>query len=113
MNIIGTKVWMTRGDSETITIGMYNTDNSLVPFVEGDEIKFTVRDKTSFDKVIGKVVTEFNGEGKAVIDIQPTDTDGLEFKTYVYDIQYKSNTGQVKTLVKPSDFTVEFEVSYE
>lgn len=113
MNIIGTKVWMVRGDSETITVGMYGTDNVLVPFADGDEIKFTVRDKVSLDKVIGKVVTEFNGEGKAVISIEPTDTDGLEFKTYVYDIQYKSNTGQVKTLVKPSDFTIEFEVSYE
>ena len=59
-----------------------------------------------------KKVTEFV-DGKALITIHPEDTAELKFKTYVYDIQLTRANGQVQTIVKPSQFVVGSEVTYD
>lgn len=107
MKVNGTSISMTRGDSETITVSC-----EARPFVTGDILTFTVR-KTVFEKKkIVKEVTEFTEEGKAIIEIKPEDTNGLGFGGYVYDIQLEDESGTVTTIIKPSRFVVEQEVTY-
>ena len=71
----------------------------------------TVREDVESPIQFQKEVTSFE-DGKAVIAIEPTDTGSMEFGKYVYDIQVTRASGTVTTLVKPSTFTLEPEVTY-
>lgn len=100
---------MTRGDSETITVSCKDR-----PFVTGDVIAFTVRKSAKNQiKNIEKKVTTFDENGKAIIEIKPEDTASMDFSSYKYDIQLTAADGTVATIIKPANFTLTEEVSYE
>ena len=106
MKLSGTNIKMTRGDDESITV------KCSTPFADGDTITMTVREDAESDIAFQKVVTEFDGNGWAVIGIRPGDTSGLEFGDYVYDIQLTRADGTVTTLVTISRFELLEEVTY-
>lgn len=106
MTINRTNISMTRGDSETLTVSLSNG-----VFNAGDTVTLTVRPDVEDPIVLQKVVTEFF-DGAAIFILVPNDTEGLEFGDYVYDIQLTRADGYVTTLVKPSQFTLEEEVTY-
>ncbi len=106
MTIQGTKISMTRGDSETLTVSLAND-----AFAPGDEVFFTVRPAVAEPVALQKTVTDFPG-GRAVITIEPGDTAGLDFGRYVYDIQLTRASGAVTTLIKPAAFVLTEEVTY-
>lgn len=105
MTVNGTKLAMTRGDSESIQV----TCSEL--FHPGDEIILTVRQSPEDPIVLQKTVTEFPG-GEAFIGIDPQDTAGLDFGDYVYDIQWTRADGTVTTVIEPSRFRLKEEVTY-
>ena len=85
-----------RGDSDSIVLNV-TKEGVQVPFIDGDAVHFTV--KTSFDsttKLIHKIVSSFP-EGKAVIALEPSDTNNLSFRPYKYDLKVVRNTGVVTT----------------
>lgn len=113
MIIQGTNISMTRGDSETIKVTVKDTLGNVVPLVTGDTIYFTVREYIqSTTKIIEKIITEFD-DGKALININPEDTNDLSYISYVYDIQLTKENGTVKTIVTPSKLTITGEVTYD
>jgi hypothetical protein len=113
VRIAGNDIFMIRGDTETILVSCKNSEGEPVPFVPGDTIYFTVKRSTRDEKkVLQKVVTEFQ-DGKAVIEIEHEDTKDLEFQTYVYDVQHTSAGGKVTTIIPPSKFVIEGEVTHE
>lgn len=113
MKVNGTNVSMIRGDSETITVSCMNEDGSDLLFVEGDTIYFTIKENTkTAEKLVQKVITEFN-DGKAIIEIIPSDTKPLKYQTYVYDVEWITTSGTVTTIVPPSKFVIADEVTYE
>lgn len=105
MRVYGTDLYMTRGDTESITI----TFNGYTP-VDGDVIKFTVRQTIESAVALYKEITTFDGN-QATIPIEPEDTESLAFGTYLYDIQL-TYSGNVKTIVTPSKFVIGLEVTY-
>jgi hypothetical protein len=113
MTITGTNISMVRGDSESLTVRLFDNDGDQVDIVFGDTVYFTVREALGDTvTILQKVITGFlNGE--AIIEINPVDTDSLFFKTYVYDIQWTRADGQVKTIVPASNFTILAEVTYD
>jgi hypothetical protein len=112
MKIEGTNLSMIRGDSETITIKV-KSDGVYVDLEFGDTIYFTVKLNTSVEtKLIQKIITAFDA-GIAVIDIEPEDTKLLAPKSYKYDIQWVTAAGRVTTIIPPSIFTIEPEVTYD
>jgi len=113
MTITGTNISMVRGDSESLTVRLFDEDGDQVNFETGDTVYFTVRyELGDSDTTIQKVVTGFiNGE--AIINLNPDDTSDLYFRTYVYDIQWSKADGQVKTIVPASDFKILAEVTYD
>lgn len=103
---------MTRGDSESITVKKKND-----VWTSGEVITLTVRTDAEGDVAFQKAVSEFDGEGAAVIAIESADTEGLEFGSYVYDIQYADANGKVRTLIPPRPgklpkFTLTEEATY-
>lgn len=114
MTITGTDISMVRGDSESLTIRLIEEDGTTqFDFESGDTVYFTVREALgSTTTTIQKVVTGFL-DGVAVIELVPSDTNNLFFRTYVYDIQWTRADGQIKTIVPASDFTILAEVTYD
>ena len=97
---------MTRGDSANIAITGLN-------LVEGDVIKLTVKEHSNTpEKKMQIILTEFDAQGNGIIRITPDDTSGLDFRTYVYDIELTRVDKTVSTVVKKHEFKIEEEVSW-
>lgn len=113
MEIQGTNISMTRGDSQSIIISVKDKDGNKVPLITGDMIYLTVKQSINTEKkVLQKVVTQFE-DGNAIIEITPDDTKDIPFRTYVYDIQLNRVDGTVSTIIPPSNFIIGGEVTYE
>jgi hypothetical protein len=113
MKIQGTNISMIRGDTEAIKVSCRDESGTDIPLVEGDIVYFTVKRSTNTEeKILQKIVTEFT-EGVALITIFPEDTKELKTGIYYYDIQLNRANGQVKTIIPPSKFTINEEVTYE
>ena len=98
-------ITMTRGDSESLTV------TCSVPFANGDTVYFTVREDAEGEILLQKIITDFP-DGAAVIPIYPEDTEGMDFGDYVYDVQITWADGTVKTVIDPSRFRLNEEVTY-
>lgn len=113
MKIQDTNISMIRGDSEAIKVSCRDESGTDIPLVEGDIVYFTVKRSTNTEeKTLQKIVTEFT-EGAALITIFPKDTRELKTGNYYYDIQLNRANGQVKTIIPPSKFTLNAEVTYD
>lgn len=113
MKVDGRNISMIRGDSESITVSCSDTNGNIIPLIGGDKIYFTVKeDEYRTEKIFQKVITEFT-DGKAIINILPTDTKDLRFKTYKYDVQLNRGDGYVKTIIPVSNFEILAEVTYD
>ena len=113
MKIQGTNISMIRGDSEAIKVSCRNESGVDFPFTEGDIVYFTIKKSVyTEEKILQKIVTEFT-DGVALINISPEDTRELKIGAYYYDIQLNRANGLVKTIIPPSRFTINAEVTYE
>lgn len=113
MNFKNKDIYMTRGDSETISISLSDTSDVSIPFEPGDTVYLTIKtDANTSTKVLQKQVTSFVG-GKAIFTIQPSDTSSLNYGSYLYDIQWTRSDGFKRTIITPSMFVIEKEVTYE
>lgn len=103
----GTKLKMRRGDSDSMEVkGMSLT--------HGDILYFTVKNHIFTDgKILQIKVDEFNEIGDAVIEVKPKDTKRLMPRKYIYDIQVNLQDGQVITIIPPSEFNLEGDVTIE
>lgn len=113
MKVNGTDIFMTRGDSEKFEVSLYDKELDIQrDFVPGDKVFFTVKTSTQTKEFkIQKIITTFE-DGKALIQIHPSDTRELKYHEYVYDVQMIKNT-YVTTIIKPSKFVIEEEVTYD
>lgn len=99
---------ITRGDTEGILIKF----NDYKPTAD-DKFELTVRKSIqSPDKSLHKV-GQLMEDGTVLIKIDPSDTSGLDFGQYVYDVQATFGSGEVKTIIKPAKFFVGGEVTYD
>lgn len=112
MEVAGTDVTMIRGDSESMLVSMKKKKTKeKVPFIEGDTVYLTIRDQlTSKDQIFQQIITEFD-EGNAFFVFNPADTNDLRPKDYIYDVQLTAADGTVTTVIKPSTFTIEGDVT--
>lgn len=107
MIVRGQNLFMTRGDSESLSVSCTNYQ-----FGPGDVIEFTVKvDENASSSILYKKVTSFV-DGVAYINIDPTDTNTLKFGEYVYDVQLTSKNGAVNTIIRPHTFEIGSEVTY-
>jgi len=86
------------GDTGSITLGI-SKNGTAYSFIVGDTVYFSVKktlNQTTYD--IQKTITTFS-DGKAIILIEPDDTNELSTGNYFYDIEYVDGDGIVNTLV--------------
>ena len=83
------------------------------PLVTGDTVYFTVKKSTSATtKILQKIITSFI-DGEAVISLDASDTSSLTAGNYVYDIQINFASGDVKTIIDPSEFKLKERVTHD
>ena len=113
MIIQGTNIQMIRGDTEAIRVSVKDTQGIKVNLVEGDTVYFTVKVSASLEtKEFQKIITNFT-DGEALITIYSNDTKSMKFRSYLYDIQLNKANGDVKTIIPPSQFIINQEVTHE
>lgn len=118
LRTIGKNIYLTRGDTAFLSIELfyYGSDCEKKKFelLDGDEIYLTV--KNSFDVeefLFQKKITyeEVNEIGEVSFKIVPSDTNNLQFKKYIYDVEIKTFDGDVYTIIPPSIFEIMPEVT--
>ena len=113
MKIQGYNILMIRGDTESVKVSCKDAQGVGVLLEDGDTLYFTVKSSVNAEKKeMQKVITDFP-DGIAYINILPSDTKSMNVGSYYYDIQLTRADGTVKTIIPPSIFTVEGEVTYE
>ena len=105
---------VTRGDSEVFNVTFKDAAGAACD-ITGWTVTFTIkREKSDPDSaaVAQKVVTEHTEpeSGTAVITLLPADTTNLEPRGYWYDIQAKTDAGDVYTVLK-GKLTLEYDVT--
>lgn len=112
MTINGTDITMIRGDTESLTITCKDEDGVLRPFEAGDRVTLTVAFRVGGEAVLKKTAETFL-DGAAVFCIAHEDTNDLQAMAYRYDVQLTTKTGVVKTIIPPSEFRLEGDVTRE
>lgn len=105
--IFKNKIFLTRGDSAIFTLSITENDGNEYTPQDGDEITFTVKANTETRDIL---IQKDASSGK--IEIQPEDTENLEYGSYVYDVQLKKADGYVDTIITPHEFKLEEEVTF-
>ena len=92
------KITLAAGEGQNITVSKAGGSWSA-----GEVITFTARRNGATGPIVlQKTVSEFDQNGKAVIQITSADTTALGVGSYVYDIQYSNQHGTVQTFIPPT-----------
>lgn len=109
------EIKLTRGDSLSVKIDLYNSAGEVYTPEEGDRIRFALKrsdirnDRKGFkdeDPLIEKSIPI----DTLTLELAPTDTKSLAFITYAYDIEMTFANGRVDTFVQNAKFTIMPEV---
>lgn len=114
LEITGTKIRLTRGDSAYITVIPYvgkGDDRRPYELGEGDSIHAQIRTAPNTGEIVavGTILYEENGD--IVWYLQPSDTKDLPVKKYWYDVELDLSNGDIFTFIKASPFTLTDEVT--
>ena len=98
---------LTRGDTAYLTFPMTTSANEEYVMQAGDKLEFAVRETVESESaLIHKTVT-----GGNEFHIEPSDTPGLAFGKYKYDVQLTMADGDVFTVTPVREFEVLGEVT--
>ena len=106
LNIDGTNIELTRGDTARIQVDIIDNDEPYEIKVS-DTILMTIKKKACQEKVYLQKKANING----VFTIYPEDTKNMFFGEYEYDIQLEMNPLEVYTIIPVSKFTILKEIT--
>lgn len=112
--ISGTDITMTRGDTLKVSVSLTKDGETYTP-VEGDVIRFAVKspkmfcDKGEYVDDEPRILKEIPYDTMTLV-LDPADTKGMEFGTYVYDMEITFADGTVDTFITESKFRLKPEV---
>lgn len=116
VNVNGTTITMTRGDTAVIQVSMTRDGASYTP-VEGDTVRFAMRPAglnskgTEYKNPVCLEKTIPNET--MLLTIEPQDTAEFGFGEYVYDIQITFADGTVDTFITTATLMLTPEVGNE
>lgn len=99
---------LTRGDSASIGVDLTNPDGSAYELQSGDILMFTVK----YNCITEDIIIQKDISSNATINILPSDTNGLLYGNYYYDVQLTKANGDVNTVIPPRDFIIDKEVTF-
>ena len=118
LRTIGRNIYLTRGDTAYLSVNLsyYGSkcENKVFEFLDGDEIYLTVKDSVDVEEFLFQkklVYDDISNLGEILFKIIPSDTNNLDFKKYVYDVEIKTFDGDIYTIIPPSIFEIRPEVT--
>lgn len=115
--IEGDSIYLTRGDTLKVTVGMWTDETQTEEYVpiSGDSLRFYLktyrykRDKSDYyedEPLITKVIPI----DTQILKLEPEDTKPLPVGDYVYDIELTKVDGTVDTFINNAPFKLVYEV---
>lgn len=99
-SIKGKKIALTRGDTFPCEVRAYNPDGSEYVMQPGDSVRFMLSREAGGPTILSKQVVD----GKFQLD--PDDTNQLDFGSYFFDVQMTYANGAVDTFITEGRFTI-------
>lgn len=112
--ITGKEIQLTRGDSFFAQISIKKDEEEYIPQT-GDYIRFALKrskllsDKSDYIDREPLILKEIPID-TMLLELEPEDTKGLPFGTYVYDIEITFEDGTVDTFITEAKFILTKEV---
>lgn len=96
LSIKKNSISLTRGDNAIISINIYTPDGKIYELQNGDKIIFCVREQLKHSPSSSYLLKKefYNYE----INIQPQDTNFLDYGQYLYDCSLILNNGEINTI---------------
>lgn len=94
------RITMTKGDSATLKLKLYDAQNKVVLLSEADRAVLTIKQDIDSEAAVLQMVIV---EGQQ-FDFKPADTAELPCGKYCYDVQVTLSYKNVYTVIPPSDF---------
>lgn len=105
VKIQGTTIYMTRGDTATISLSIKDDNKNEYDLMVGDEVVFSMKKSLSDENYL----IQKTFKDKEIV-IEHEDTKELSFGEYLYDVQLTFSDGKVATIITPSKLVLEGEV---
>ena len=109
--IIGSNVYITRGDSAYITVNIADNDGNKFALDTGHIVRGQVRREPNNGDLVVDADIDYSNPDKIIWHIKPENTKGIEVKEYYYDLEVDTAEGDVYTFVS-GKFVVTDEVTY-
>lgn len=112
LKITGLDIYLTRGDSARIQAipKIKDQEGERIPYTleEGDQIIFRLKRKAddTYTPVVDKACNIDLENNKAVIYLQPEDTESCEFKDYRYEFELITHNDFHCTFIENQSFTI-------
>ena len=100
---------LTRGDTAYISVPITEeSTGDAYTMTSSDTLRFTIKKKeTDEEPVVQKTAVGANN-----FHILPSDTAGLAFGKYIYDVELETASGDVYTVIVPTEFKLLKEVTW-
>lgn len=96
------RIRLRRGRSALIQAPLVYSDGSALELESGDVVRFAVRSGADGELLISKTMVQ--ADGKASLELAPSDTSSLELGHYYYDIGIDFSDGTFYDLVEWTGF---------
>ena len=106
LSIMNNRITLTRGDDAQLVINITDSAGAVRNMFTDDLLTMTVRDKIN-GTLLFSITTNTN-----TLTILPTHTSNIEFGSYIYDVQLRTFDGKTYTVITPSSFILDKEVTY-
>ena len=113
-SVSGTTIKMTRGDTLNLKVNILKDGEPYTP-EEGDTIRFAMKhnkiksDNSGYTDEEPLILKEIPTDTMTLV-LDPEDTKGLAFDTYVYDIEITFSDGAVDTFISKATLKLTEEV---
>ena len=108
LKITTDKVYLTRGDNADILVKIYDEDKTEYELQPGDTLTFTLKNNCETTTVL----IQKDCSSDSMIHLTPSDTNGLKYGIYNFDVQLTLANGKVYTVIPPHDFEITKEVTF-
>ena len=99
-SIKGKRITLTRGDTFPCEVRAYNPDGTPYEMQAGDSMRFMLSEQAGGPTILTKQVVD------GAFQLDPADTDQLDFGTYFFDVQMTFASGVVDTFITEGQLTL-------
>lgn len=110
-SINGTTIILTRGDSFSAQVTIYDSEGNLYSPTNDDEVRFkVVKSYPARHGSANALIEKVLDNNTLMLELDPADTEDLKFGDYKYDIQITFGNGDVDTFISKATLRITEEV---